>query len=306
MTRDAIREFLISRGRLRPKTIHWYANVLRRFEKAFPGELPQRPQPIQEWLNSFQHLTPETVHGYFRALRALYRQTRRWHPRVKDPMPLVNAPSVHPKVRRIFTMEELARVFALPLSPRDRAVFTFLLDTGARAGECASLTWENVSREYTIVVGKSGERIVPLSLETYNSLMKLMPEHSDNPAWLKEHVFRGERGALSEEGVYKAVRRACSKAGLAGKRCCPQTFRHTFGTEYAGTDGCDPQALQMIMGHKDDKTTKIYIHTSIKRMVDNHRKCTPLRALAAAAQGALIKEEAVKEAEEILRNSGGK
>jgi site-specific recombinase XerD len=301
MTRYAVKEFLISRGRLRPKTIHWYANVLRRFEKAFPGELPQRPQPLQEWLNSFQHLTPETVHGYFRALRALYRQTRRWHSRVKDPMPLVNAPSIHPKVMRTFSMNELARMFTLPLSSRDRALLTFLLDTGARSGECANLTWEDITPEFAIVTGKRGERMVPLSLETYNLLLKLRLPPED----LKNHVFYSERGALSEEGVYKAVRRICARAGLVGRRCCPQTFRHTFGTEYAGTDGCDPQALQMIMGHKDDKTTKIYIHTSIKRMVDNHRKCTPLRALAAAAQGALIKEEAVQEAEEIVRQGKG-
>ena len=300
MTRDAVREFLVSRGRLRPKTVNWYSSVLKRFQLEFPGELPQRPEPIQRWLNSFQHLTPESVHGYFRALRALYRQTRRWHPKSKDVMALVNPPSVHPKVMRTFSMNELARMFTLPLSPRDRALLTFLLDTGARSGECANLTWEDITPEFAIVTGKRGERMVPLSLETYNLLLKLRLHPED----LKSHVFYGERGALSEEGAYKAVRHICARAGLVGRRCSPQTFRHTFGTEYAGAEGCDPQALQRIMGHKDDRTTKRYIHTNIRRIIENHRRCTPLRALAAAAQGALIKEDAVLEAEKIVRGAG--
>lgn len=299
LTRDAVREFHISRGGLRPKTRGWYRNTLGRFEAAFPGKLPQSPEPIQEWLNGF-HLEPETVHGYFRALRALYRQAQRWHPKVRDPMPLVNAPSVQEKVMRTFSLQELAWVFALPLSLRDRALLTFLLDTGPRAGECVSLVWENVAAEYAIVIGKSGERIVPLSLETYNLLLKLRPNGT-----LKGHVFLGERGALSEEGIYKAVRRACSRAGLTGRRICPHTFRHTFGTEYAGADGCDAKVLQMIMGHKDDKTTKRYIHSNIRRIIENHRRCTPLRALAAAAQGALMKQEALRQAEEIVRGSNG-
>ena len=54
------------------------------------------------------------------------------------------------------------------------------------------------------------------------------------------------------------------------------------------------------MGHEDFKTTQGYIHNNVKRMTANHQRCSPLKALAAVAQGTLFGEELVREAEAIL------
>ncbi|MBA7713539.1 Tyrosine recombinase XerC [subsurface metagenome] len=106
-------------------------------------------------------------------------------------------------------------------------------------------------------------------------------------------------------GIYKLVRSLCHQADINGRRCSPHTFRHTFGTVYAASEGCDPKVLQDIMGHKDFKTTLRYIQNNPRRMAQNHQRCTPLKLLAAAAQGALFDYQlepslAVKEVEEIL------
>ncbi|MBA7683714.1 Tyrosine recombinase XerC [subsurface metagenome] len=112
---------------------------------------------------------------------------------------------------------------------------------------------------------------------------------------------------LTYEGIYKTIRRICHQANMDGRRSSPQTFRHTFGTEYASSGACDPKTLQDIMGHRDFKTTLRYIHNNRKRLIDNHQLCTPLKLIAAAAQGSFFdteKEQAVKEAEEILTKKG--
>jgi len=310
-TEQAAQEFMLSRGGLRPKTQIGYQRHLRAFARSFP-ELPLTPQPIQGWLNGLKRegrpdlpLTPETVHSRFRTLRAFYKQYWRWHPdiekRIPNPMPLVRAPSVPEKAIRIFADQEVYQVFSLSLSPRDRALANLLYDVGPRADECANLTWEDVIPGYVTLRGKTGERIVPVSPTTSRLLEELRPPGAS----LSDHVFLGKRGPLTYMGIYKLVKGLCHRAGLTGRRCSPHTFRHTFGTNYAAAENCDPSVLQDIMGHKDFKTTLRYIHNNPRRMAKNHQRCTPLKDLASIAQGSLFEPRVVKEAEEILARKGG-
>jgi len=198
---------------------------------------------------------------------------------------------------RTFVDEELFKLFSQPLTPRERALITLLLDVGPRAEECANLTWGDVLPNYVVLRGKTGERTIPVSETTYRRLMTLRNDGANQ----YHHVFLGKRGPLTYEGVYKLVRHLCRRAGINGRRCSPHTFRHTFGTDYASADGCDPKVLQDIMGHKDFKTTMRYIQNNPRRMARNHQRCTPLKLVDNAAQWNLFDEaQAVKEAEAII------
>jgi len=302
-TEQAIGEFLTSRGGLRPKTTAEYRKHLELFQKSFPDELPEKPQPVQVWLNAQvgkngQALAPETVHARFRTLRAMYRQLQEWHPELINPMPLVRAPRLMPKAMRTFADEDLYNLFCQPLQPQERALLTLLLDVGPRADECASLTWDDVMPGFVVLRGKTGERTVPISETTYRQLQAIRNDST--------HVFIGKRGPLTYEGIYKMVRRLCRQAGITGRRTSPHTFRHTFGTNYAASEGSDPKVLQDIMGHRDFKTTLRYIQNNPRRMARNHSRCTPLKILASAAQGFLFNDNQVmKEAEAILAQKGG-
>jgi integrase/recombinase XerD len=301
-TSAAIQEFMLSRGGLRPKTLKDYRMHLAHFQMRFP-DLPKTPQPIQSYLNSFfikselnpQGVEPETVHARFRTIRALYNQIQLWHPKISNPMPLVRPPELKRKTMRIFADIELYSLFSLPLSPRDRALSTLLLDVGPRADECANLVWEYVMPGFVVLQGKTGSRTVPITETTYRRLLAIR-----NGAGIEQHVFLGKRGPMTYQGIYKLVRHLCHQAGIYGKRCSPHTFRHTFGTNYAASEGCDPKVLQDIMGHKDFKTTLRYIQNNPIRMARNHQRCTPLKVLDRAAQGVLFETQAVKEAEAIL------
>jgi len=298
LTEKAIVDFMTSRGGLRPLTQKEYRKHLAQFQKAFT-RLPKTPQPIQSWLNSFEGLAPETIHSRFRTIRTFYKQIHLWRPGIPNPMPMVRPPILHPKAMRTFADSELHRLFNLPLSPQDYALLTLLLDAGPRASECANLVWNDVSPGFTVLRGKTGERIVPVSETTYRLLSALKPALP--PAAGNRHVFMGKRGPLGYQGIYRRVRRMCNQAGITGRRCSPHTFRHTFGTAYAAADGCDPKVLQDILGHSDFKTTLRYIHNNPRRMAINHARCTPLKGLAATAQGSLCREDSViSQAEEIV------
>ncbi|MBA7480521.1 Tyrosine recombinase XerC [subsurface metagenome] len=307
LTKQAIQEFLLSRGGLRPKTLRDYRMHLAHFQRCFP-DLPTTPQPLQSYLNSFtikskanpQGVEPETVHARFRTIRALYNQIQLWHPKIPNPMKLVRPPELRKKTMRIFADSELYSLFSLPLSPRDRALSTLLLDVGPRADECTNLVWDYVLPGYVVLKGKTGSRTVPISETTYRQLQALR-----NGGGIEQHVFLGERGPLSYQGIYKLVRHLCHQAGIDGKRCSPHTWRHTFASNYAAAEGCDPSVLPEIMGHKDFKTTLRYIQNNPIRMARNHQRCTPLKILGGAAQGFLFSQDldtsqAIKEAEAIV------
>ncbi|GAH79718.1 unnamed protein product, partial [marine sediment metagenome] len=233
LTEQAIKEFMISRGGLRPKTQQEYRNHLVQFQESFP-DLPTTPEPIQSWLNGLtrqrgkpdQGLAPETVHSRFRTIRAFHNQIHLWHPKIRNPMPLVRPPRLLSKTMRTFTEEELYRIFTLPLPLSDRAMATLLLDTGIRAQECC-LTWDDVRPNYIIVNGKTGERDVPIH-ETTSRLLQALKAQSNHNLY----VFQGRQGPLTSQGIYKTIRRICRQANIDGRRSSPITFRHTFGTEY--------------------------------------------------------------------------
>lgn len=61
-----------------------------------------------------------------------------------------------------------------------------------------------------------------------------------------------------ESGLQRAIRAATIKAGIA-KRVTPHTFRHCFATHLLWA-GYDIRTVQELMGHKDIKTTMVYLH----------------------------------------------
>jgi hypothetical protein len=54
------------------------------------------------------------------------------------------------------------------------------------------------------------------------------------------------------------VKAAVRRSGIPKRATC-HTFRHSFATETL-RGGCDIRTLQHVMGHRDIRTTMIYLH----------------------------------------------
>ena len=295
-TRQAIEEFLNSRlsSNLSSQTIQWYRQRLEKFDHFCP-KLPERPGPIEAFLTPIGG-SPETRDAYFRVLRALFRFISSRHDS-SNPMLRV----LHPRCpRKIMATLDAAQVMRLLLSARDlrdRTLLTLLIDTGMRTGEAASLRKQDINTNTVQVRGKCGEREIPISEETGRLLTNLSKSSKDC------YIFQGHKGPLTRHGIYQIVRRCMTDAAIPGPKLGAHRIRHAFGKGYLVSGG-DLRSLQQIMGHANITTTEKYTALSLADIADKHHKFTLLRAAQAAAQGILIEQDAVLEAEKIVRGAG--
>lgn len=77
------------------------------------------------------------------------------------------------------------------------------------------------------------------------------------------------RHHVLESGLRKAVKAACSKAGITKRVSC-HTLRHRFATHLL-ENGVNIRAVQELMGHADVKTTAIYTHAMQKNYRSTRR-----------------------------------
>ncbi|HUA57702.1 MAG TPA: tyrosine-type recombinase/integrase [Verrucomicrobiae bacterium] len=130
---------------------------------------------------------------------------------------------------RILPEEDLQRVLAVEMGPRDRVLLQLLYTAGLRVSEACGLRWRNLSARgdagQITVLGKGGRtRAVALPPEVWNALNKLRKSAgNENP------VFVSKSGKPLDRGRVRVIlRRGAEIAGVADKtpQISPHWLRH--------------------------------------------------------------------------------
>jgi len=151
---------------------------------------------------------------------------------------------------------------------RDFAMLMFYLTTAHRREEVNRLKWKNVKRngvlqvEFTVKGGdRQWEVVEPvcyLALEAYlRATGRLDDMTPDAPLWTAHDRSGRTTGApLSSHSFSKNLKAYASAAGLGAIHV--HQLRHT-AARIAGDESGDMGAVQNMLGHKNQQTTKIYL-----------------------------------------------
>ena len=201
-----------------------------------------------------------TVNAEYSGLKMFFVHVleREWNteklprPRKEKPLPV------------ILSKQEVEALINHAGSFRNQVMLALIYATGLRLGEVVRLRLVDInSGNMTIHVhnGKGAkDRVLPLPQD----LLPLLREYflQSRPV---EYLFNGEFDAsgpqpLHARTIQKIVADARTKAGIR-RQASVHTLRHCYATHFyqAGSDGL---ALQIMLGHKNFKTTTRYIHLS--------------------------------------------
>lgn len=227
-------------------------------------QLPTKPEDIEAFLMSC-HAGDERRHGYYRALRCFYRFLYKRY-QVINPMELIDLPRRAVKYPRVLMPEDINHLLAYPHQPKIKSALMFLIDTGARPGELASLTIESLLQTpwgfVATIRGKTGMRTIPISYETYHALMVNLPFN------------------YTRYRIRRKISEAFKQAGVKGSAI---TLRHTYATFWEG----DEMTLQQIMGHSHLSTTQLYRHLRTKVITEQHHRYSLLNMVLASSKNML-------------------
>jgi len=287
----AYRTHLTGRLGLKPSSAENYFYALRSLERFLEAPAADATDhDLEEFAASMKvrNLAANTQRLRLIALRTYYDWQRPGKP---NPISRISIPHEEVKDPMLITPNELVQIVVTASIPphhdknteqgkfvamRNAAIICVLADTGIRESELVNLTMSSIAQEKDhfklIARGKTGERIIPFSKMTENSLIAeywtvywqyrrlymkakpadplFIPQDPSSKRIVNRHMHRG--------GVYTLVKRLIERSPV-DKPLYPHALRHFYGT-YAVVNGTSMEILRQRMGHASIETTTRYVH----------------------------------------------
>ncbi len=237
--------------------IRCVANFAKHF-KATPDRLgPEHIREYQLLLVQRKKLSWALFNQTVCALRFFYHDIlhRNWmiehipYPRHEQKLPVVLSPA------------EVAALFQSTPNLKHRAILTTIYAAGLRVSELINLRVTDIDSQRQLICVRQGKGHKDRQVMLSPRLLELLRTYwkSYRPmTWL----FPGERPErpITQVTVWRICKQARDGAHLA-KPVSPHTLRHCFATHLL-EESTDLRRIQILMGHRNLKTTARYLHVS--------------------------------------------
>lgn len=224
---------------------------------------------------------PGGIHVFYRTLRVFLRwyalefEPLEW----RNPLIKVKPPKVDIEPLEPVSLETVKALLATCQSgtftgERDRAIFLFLLDTGARAGELIALDRQDVdilTGDVLIRKSKSRKpRTVFLGRKARRSLRVYLKLRDDA---IRALFVNDEGERLKASGLRQVVLRRAKRAGVPAPTL--HSFRRAFAVAMMRA-GVDLLTISRLLGHSDLSLLDRYIKQGNEDLRERHSHGSPV------------------------------
>lgn len=199
-----------------------------------------------------------------------------------NPCSFIDRPKLKKRIPNTLSEDEVDYLLDISLNNefdyRNKAMLELLYATGLRVSELINLTTRDVDFDNALVrcFGKGNkERIVPLNdyaiyyLNLYLERRYLLIKNDKN-----DYLFLNNHGKKMTRQGFEYILGNILRAKDIKKEVTPHTLRHSFATHMLNR-GADLRSIQLLLGHSDITTTKIYTHVSNEKIKNDYKKYHP-------------------------------
>ena len=274
--------------RLSKETSKNYNYDLNKFNEYLKTENIKNPKDVNtniitsyiKYLNG--HLDSSSVARNLTAIKNFYKYLIVEKVVTSNPCDSIDRPKLKKRLPNTLSVEEVDNLLDIKLDTvfdyRNKAMLELMYATGLRVGEVINLTTRDIdfSNSYVRCIGKgSKERIVPINdyeiyyLKLYLDKRDLLLKNDKN-----DYLFLNNHGKkMTRQGFELNLNKILNLKEI-NKRVTPHTLRHSFATHLLN-GGADLRSIQMLLGHSDITTTKIYTHISNEKIINDYKEYHP-------------------------------
>ncbi len=239
-----------------------------------------RPLHIRKFFVSLQeqNLSPHYVHSFARAIKTFFNYCVRDELLDRSPFDRVQMPKLPRKQKKALTPAQVKKILHACKYQRDKALITFLLDSGVRASECIALNVGDIDMRTGAVSVKQGkgqkDRTTFISAKTRKEIKRYLAEReitrdsSITPLWVS--LRTGKR--LTYAGLSQIFKRLKKSVGIQ------ELSAHALRRTYAITmlrGGTNIYVLAKLMGHSDISVLRNYLDILDEDMKEAHERNSP-------------------------------
>jgi len=214
-------------------------------------------------------VSPYTANKHIRDLRATFNFGKKKKFIFENPVDGIDFFPEEKKIKYVPPPDDIDRVIEIA-DPDTQDYLWTLRETAARMSEVNRLTWDDVNLEMRYVFlftrkkrgGHLTPRKVPMTEKLYELLFRRYSQRDVTKPWVFWHTYWSRKAGMMKQGPYRdrnrIMKTLCKKADVRYFRVHP--IRHSSAS-IMDNNNVPLRSIQKILGHEQEKTTEIYLHS---------------------------------------------